>query len=1706
MAENFNVDPYYDDFDPSKNFHRILFKPGYAVQARELTQSQTILQNQISKFADNIFTQNTPVTGGRVTTNLNCYYLKLNSVDTNNNPIVAASFLNKVLKDSTGTILAKVIAVSEGTDTEKPTLIVNYLSGVKFGDSTTLTPTDGSNLNATTIGAIGGTTCTGLSSVASISDGVFYVVNGYSRSSTQNEDGSFTKYSIGNFVSVQPQTVILDKYSNKPSYRVGLEIKESIVDNISDSSLLDPAVGASNYQAPGSDRYQITLTLVSLPLTLGNDDQFIELMRVENGNILKQVDGTVYSVIDDYFAKRDYETNGDYIVEDFKLTPVANTVNTSTYDLKVGKGIAYVRGYRIENQSDVLINNEKSRSTDSVNNNAVYIDYGSYLHANNIHGTFDVTTSPIVDLHCVPATQISTSSPEDYKTTVIGTAFVRNLSYDSSPTNNVDDIDFKLYLSDITTRTIEGKVSSYTGVANEINIGMTNPVSMVPMTYIGATITITSGASQGDVRKITNYDGMNATVDSDFTNMIQPTDTFRLGFTSKNINSVVKADAFSQIEATADVTVSSKVNYLQTGDTIIQSPNDPELIWPIGYPYVSSVSNSNYFSTKVFRAKPFSNIAGIPTLTLSIPSGSPLKFLGTGDLSSDAVKQNFIVIDKTSGGGFSSHIVDATETGCLVSVSLDHSTVTFSGVPFAGKIVDIIASVSISNADNTDYVLKSKNLIKGNTSIVTAISNGTIVNNNYIDLTKGQILISHDNVFLNPKNISLYTTDIKKIVKIVDTKDPDVDPTPEMLVESRYDVTNLFTFDNGQRDTYYDHGYISLISGAAAPKGKLLVIYDYYSHSGGDGYFNLQSYLSPVSYSPENYEEIGSFTAKNGDFYKLTDSVDFRPSRQNATATFKYEYTGDPSLDDTGVLIPNNLSEYVHDYTYYLARKDKLVLTKDKNFKIIKGTPSINPVLPTEPDGALVLANISHDPYTSYIPGQSKGLNTTNLSIDKILHKRWAKSDITKLQTRVDNLEYYSSLSLLEQNAQSLQIPDVNGLNRFKNGILVDDFSSFSTADTSNADFASNINTRTKQLTPLNLVNNYQLQNPAVLNSLGTLKQTNTYAVSSVSGTQTNIFTLPYTTANVVIQPLATSTVSVNPFAVAVYQGVSKLNPPMDNWVDNSQAPALIISDPSMQIYQQTNGVNLTNAGDFATIPGTESVTSSTSRSGRTVTTVTNTYASQLQNISTTSGYSPISSTFGINNGYITNIAVLPYIRPQQIIVKSKGMLVNSPVKTWFDGVSVDQYMVSPNIVELTNVTGSFKEDDVVGFYAASLGEFVPVARVISTYHYPNSTNVRLYVAKMLNSALTYGSTELKNATFNADGAYTGSTATGTIPASAIIALHTSGAISGVGGSYTANGSATPLQFYKSPNNGSYCSFLNQYGIWGDSNNGGSYSATFTVDFPTAGSYTFISSVDDTAVVRLNGTQILSVPGFGTTYSTTYNVTSAGPHEISWTATNSGGPAAFALVVQDSTGKNIFTTITPPNLTYTNITSEIVMPHGGAWFTGVTKVKLDASAAANNNFYAGAKINITSKYVYDITLAATYTPPPAPSGGGGGHCCVIATALTDAGEWTPKEKMKLVQWSINKLDKSFLGDRLHRGYHIIAPKLVPIFFNKNNKVLRSYAKWSFGNATRMLQGKKFDLLSIPNSAVWMISMLTVGLFVSKETATKSWNALYKNKK
>ena len=64
---NLNTSPYFDDFNASKEYYKVLFKPGYPVQARELNNLQSILQNQIETFGEHFFKDGAKVIPGNTT-------------------------------------------------------------------------------------------------------------------------------------------------------------------------------------------------------------------------------------------------------------------------------------------------------------------------------------------------------------------------------------------------------------------------------------------------------------------------------------------------------------------------------------------------------------------------------------------------------------------------------------------------------------------------------------------------------------------------------------------------------------------------------------------------------------------------------------------------------------------------------------------------------------------------------------------------------------------------------------------------------------------------------------------------------------------------------------------------------------------------------------------------------------------------------------------------------------------------------------------------------------------------------------------------------------------------------------------------------------------------------------------------------------------------------------------------------------------------------------------------------------------------------------------------------------------------------------------------------------------------------------------------------------------------------------------------------
>ena len=290
---DFNVSPYFDDYTEDKKFHRVMYRPAFAVQARELTTQQSILQNQIESFGDHMFKHGAMVIPGQINLDKNYFAVKLTSFTG-----TLSLYKDNKITGATSGVVADVVGFVATDGTDPDTLFVKYRnSGTdnasqKFIDGETIT--SGQEAAST---AIVSTCITG--SAVHIDAGTYYI-NGF-------------------FVNVDKQTLVLEKYSNIPSYRVGLTIVENFITSTDDTSILDNATGSSNANATGAHRFKIDLTLTKLSLTSTADASFVELMRVEDGNLRNRIDTTKYSHLEDTLARRTFDESGDYTVENFDL-------------------------------------------------------------------------------------------------------------------------------------------------------------------------------------------------------------------------------------------------------------------------------------------------------------------------------------------------------------------------------------------------------------------------------------------------------------------------------------------------------------------------------------------------------------------------------------------------------------------------------------------------------------------------------------------------------------------------------------------------------------------------------------------------------------------------------------------------------------------------------------------------------------------------------------------------------------------------------------------------------------------------------------------------------------------------------------------------------------------------------------------------------------------------------------------------------------------------------------------------------------------------------------------------------------------------------------------------------------------------------------------------------------------------------------------
>ena len=382
---NLNVSPYYDDFDEFKNFHQILFKPGYAVQARELTQLQTILKNQIEKFGNNIFKHGSVVIPGNSFADLQVPYVKLNPTYSAQN-IDVSLFENKVIIGETSGVKAKVrkAVAAEGSDPN--TFYLVYLSGgvidnvqtgkTVFDASENVYLEDNPAIKATVVSSAH----SGFGSMAFVNAGVYYV--------------------NGTFVQVASQSAVIAKYSTTPSCHVVLEVKEEIKKQSEDETLLDPAQGSYNYAAPGADRLKIYLQLTFVALESTLPENLIEIMRYNQGVLELHARTPKYSELEKALAARTYDESGDYVVSGFDIAVEEYAADDDKLAVTVSPGRAYIRGFAAEQLAKSTILIDKARTASHVKETAVNMQpkFGQYFYISNLSGVFDIGNHETVTL------------------------------------------------------------------------------------------------------------------------------------------------------------------------------------------------------------------------------------------------------------------------------------------------------------------------------------------------------------------------------------------------------------------------------------------------------------------------------------------------------------------------------------------------------------------------------------------------------------------------------------------------------------------------------------------------------------------------------------------------------------------------------------------------------------------------------------------------------------------------------------------------------------------------------------------------------------------------------------------------------------------------------------------------------------------------------------------------------------------------------------------------------------------------------------------------------------------------------------------------------------------------------------------------------------------------------------------------------------
>lgn len=1084
-----NVSPYFDDFDPNKDFLRVLFRPGFPVQARELSTLQTFMQTQVNRFGNHIFKDGSRVSEGNIAINKTAHIMFLSGSGNTSYPLAnarTASILatignleGKIITNSDGTVRARIIQQPTTTlgTANVGNMYFQYITAKEFnaaGDFIYASAAD--NPGTVTTELVNTYSSTSPACVGEITEGIYYV-NGF-------------------FTRVPRQTAIISNTTHTPSAKIGFRAEQTVVTQNDDSTLFDNARGTSNEGAPGSHRLKQTLSFTQLALDAAEDETFYRVATIENGVIVENVKGNPqYSDIGNTLARRTFDESGNYSVNPFSIT--ISDADSDSYEVKVGRSKAYVKGFEVELSSPKTFIFEKAQDFVRTSNFTVPFNNISNFLVTSSTGTLPGQTGSD------PYTYANRLTLKDSDGDTIGVARAYGFY-----NNSLYIYDVKMFQVIVTNNSIT--VSD----GNDINVSRNTGYvyNADGQAGIGGNA-ITLINSSGKMAIAQNVSSTVAAVPTNTT--ITSSQMFDL----KEVVSVSGAGGFSAsvtdlLKPNSELitTLSNEIKTLRGTATVFD--NDFIIVDDTG---ISSGDMNGYYNeSRVDDQEEIQKTINYKYLKI--------KNTGTGTART-GVNFGWSAQDKHISLAYP----DVFEVyGINESTSSSFAAGQFPRIEINTTGLVPVGSTIVGSSSGTKAIVALQNSsVNGATDIATTAGyhstlTGTgststleIVYQKNTEFTSGETL-----KVTTPAGLSEYTSPI--------TYTSATNSTGK-------DLTGMYDLDNGQRSEFYDIGrLVRKPNKAAPPVGDIIVFYSYFTASpinnfyySADSYRDLNYYSQDVRYNSEPQPIVQKVQNLGRD---LRNSIDFRLRVEDITTSitdspflFKSRnYYKQPRIKPDTV--------FTTDFDEYQSVVYSMSIDKKAKIDIKPGVPATsNPRRPEEVKDAMTLAYLT-------VPGGVR-YPEKEIQVETVDNKRYTMRDIGRIEDRVNRIEDAVALSLLESQALHDNIEE-----RSKSGFVVDDFSLSENNPNSSADDA-----HPEYNASIDVIDNVLIPG-----------QTDGVPISMQVASTSGIDPYYYTTENIVIkqyneeqmlkQPFATECHRINPFATWIYTGSMKITPNEHHW------------------------------------------------------------------------------------------------------------------------------------------------------------------------------------------------------------------------------------------------------------------------------------------------------------------------------------------------------------------------------------------------------------------------------------------------------------------------------------------------------------------------------------------------------------------------------